>query len=142
MTETAEPDWARIRVEYEAGEISIADLVANHNIKRNQLNYRRQKGLWALRTPVTGRQRSTSLLRRMLGIFASQITRLEHKLNEEPMSATEMRMLESMAKAIERIRDIEAAEKKTSKPRERMDPELEAIRERLAQRIEDLDVED
>ena len=142
MTETAGPDWERIRVEYEAGEIPLEDIVANHKIKRNQLNYRRQREFWTLRMPVTGRQRSTSLLRRMLGIFASQITRLEHKLNEDAMSATEMRMLESMTRAIERIREIEVAEKKVSKPRERMDPELEAIRERLAQRIENLDVED
>ncbi|WMT91179.1 hypothetical protein [Pelagibacterium sp. H642] len=138
MTEAAEPDWARIRAEYEAGEVPIDDLVATHAIKRNQLNYHRRKENWTLRNPVTGKR---GLLKRMLSLIERQIARMEHKMNEEPMSATEMRMLESMTKAIDRIGAMEVAEKKARSGRVRMDPELEAIRERLVQRIQELDVE-
>lgn len=138
MTETAGPDWARIRAEYEAGQVPLDELVAAHAIKRNQLNYQRRKEGWILRHPVTSRR---GLLKRMLALIERQIARMEQKLTEEPMSATEMRMLESMTKAIDRIGAMEAAEKKASSGRTRMDPELEAIRERLVQRIEELDVE-
>lgn len=138
MTEAAEPDWARIRAEYEAGEVPIDELVATHAIKRNQLNYHRRKENWTLRNPVTGKR---GLLKRMLSLIERQIARMEQKMNEEPMSATEMRMLESMTKAIDRIGAMEVAEKKARPGRVRMDPELEAIRERLVQRIQELDVE-
>jgi hypothetical protein len=78
----------------------------------------------------------------MLGLIEAQITQLERKLLEEPMSATEMRMLESMTKALDKITALEAAEKKVVKKRVRMDPELEAIRERLVDRISKLETED
>jgi len=141
MTETGAPDWALIRADYEAGKVPIIDLLDTHGIHRNQLNYRRRTEHWKLRRPVASATRSRTLLRRMLGLMESQIGRLEHKLDEEPMSATEMRMLESMTKAIDKIRTMEAAEKKVRPGRVRMNAELEAIRERLIQRIDELDVE-
>lgn len=142
MTEAAGPDWERIRAEYEAGEILIADILAAHNVKLNQLNYRRRKEHWTLRMPVTSQQQGRNLLRRMLDLIESQIARLEQKFSEEPMSAAEMRMLETMTKAIDRIAAREAAERKVASKPMQMDPELAAIRDRLVQRIEELDVQE
>lgn len=92
--------------------------------------------------PVTSQQQGRNLLRRMLNLIESQIARLEQKFSEEPMSAAEMRMLETMTKAIDRIAAREAAERKVASKPMQMDPELAAIRDRLVQRIEELDVQE
>jgi hypothetical protein len=142
MSGTVEPDWDAVRAEYEDSDTPLAQIAAAHGLTLNQLNTRRRKEHWVLRKPGTGRQRRQSLLARMLGLIEAQITQLERKLCEEPMSATEMRMLESMTKALDKITALEAAEKKVVKKRVRMDPELEAIRERLIDRISKLETED
>jgi site-specific recombinase len=142
MSGTVEPDWDAVRAEYEQSDTPIVQIAAAHGLTLNQLNTRRRKERWVLRNPGTGRQRRQSLLARMLGLIEAQITQLERKLSEEPMSATEMRMLESMTKALDKITALEAAEKKVVKKRVRMDPELEAIRVRLIDRISKLETED
>ena len=131
-----------MRAEYEDSDTPLAQIAAAHGLTLNKLNTRRRKEHWVLRKPGTGRQRRQSLLARMLGQIEARITQLERKLCEEPMSATEMRMLESMTKALDKITALEAAEKKVVKKRVRMDPELEAIRERLIDRISKLETED
>jgi hypothetical protein len=142
MSGTVEPDWDAVRAEYEDADTPIVQIAATHGLTLNRLNTRRRKEHWVLRKPGVGRQRRQSLLARMLGLIEAQITQLERKLLEEPMSATEMRMLESMTKALDKITALEAAEKKVVKKRVRMDPELEAIRERLVDRISKLETED
>ncbi len=142
MSGTLQPDWDAVRADYEQSDIPLTEIASEHGLTLNQLNTRRRKDHWVLRKPGTGRQRRQSLLARLLGLIEAQITQLERKLSEEPMSATEMRMLESMTKAIDKITALEAAEKKIQKKRVRMDPELEAIRERLTDRISRLETED
>lgn len=142
MSGTVEPDWDAVRADYEETDIPIVEVAAAHGVTLNQLNTRRRREHWTLRNPGVGRQRRQSLLARMLGLIEAQITQLEKKLAEEPMSATEMRMLESMTKALDKITALEAADKKVVKKRVRMDPELEAIRERLIDRISKLETED
>ncbi|RDE10469.1 hypothetical protein [Pelagibacterium lacus] len=141
MSEPEEPDWAAVRADYEAGGRSVAEVARAHGISRDQLNRQRVREDWILRRPGTGRMRRRNILARMVGLIEAQITQLERKLIEDPMNTSEIRMLESMTKALDRITALSEAENKVARKRVKTDPELEAIRERLSQRISELDVE-
>ena len=142
MTDRSDPDWDAVRADYEAGTVPVNAVAQKHGLSLHQLQTRRRAQGWVGRSKGIGRIRRRGLLRRMLGLIEAQITQLETKLESEPMSATEMRMIESMTKALDKITALEAAENKGSNKRVRMDPEHEAIRDRLVQRVQALDVDE
>lgn len=142
MTETGEPDWAAVRADYEAGELSVADVAHNHGTTLNRLHHRRRQDKWALRNGRSGRPRRRNLLDRLMALIENQISLLEQRTGEDVMSATEMRMIETMTRALDRIMTLETSDKKITPKRVRLDAELLNIRERLAERIAQLDVID
>lgn len=95
---------------------------------------------------MTSRAGRRKLLSRLMALVEGQVAQIEIKREEEPvMSADEMRLLDAMTKTLERVIALSASENKTATtPKRRVqkvDPELEAIRQRLVQRIEKLETE-
>ena len=142
MTETGEPDWEAVRADYEAGHLLLSEVAHNHGTTLNRLHHRRRQDNWTRRNSKSGRPRRRNMLDRLMALIDNQISLLERRTGEDVMSATEMRMIETMTRALDRIMTLETSDKKITPKRVRLDAELLNIRERLAERIAQLDVID
>lgn len=139
MTNHVEPDWAAVRHAYERTNQAVSEIAAEHGMSVDRLHYQRRKENWAMRSPGTGRARRHNVLGRIMLLVEAQVSALETKLEEDgQMSATDMRLLESMTKTLDKLIALQNAHKKAAPKRVRMSPELEAVRQRLIERVQEL----
>ncbi|WDR06408.1 hypothetical protein PSQ90_02765 [Devosia rhodophyticola] len=128
---TARRDWVAIRAAYESREMSPAAICEQYGITIFQLRYRRQKENWLdCRTKVQGRG---PIINRMLRVLDQQVRVLEKQM---PQSIDkEAALLGTMAKTLEKLIEIEKAER-SSEPVQKKD--ISELRNKLARRIDQL----
>ncbi|MCD7059480.1 hypothetical protein [Pelagibacterium xiamenense] len=143
MTELSGPDWDAVRRDYVAGVIDVEEIAARHGITKNQIDYYRAKACWPKRRPGANRPVGLDIIRRMIRLIDIQVAALEETMRKAgSMSATEIRTLETMTKTIDRLIAMDVTESgKRARQEQKPDPELEAIRERLVNRIQALETE-
>lgn len=143
MTEQTGPDWDAVRRDYVAGLLEVEEIAARHGLTKNQIDYYRAKACWPKRRPGANRPAGLDIIRRMIRLIDVQVTALEEAMAKAgSMNATEVRTLEIMTKTIDRLIAMDASESaKRARPEHKPDPELEAVRERLATRIQALETE-
>ena len=80
MSETAVPDWASIREEYEGRQFLPTVICRRHGISVAQLRYRREMEGWLSARARVPKQ--ADLVARMLKVLEKQIARLEAAVDE------------------------------------------------------------
>lgn len=143
MTETAEPDWGRIRDEYEAGEIAVRAIAAKHGVTLDRLNHRRVREIWRPRRLWARKGQRRLVVSKLMHLLERQIAQLEKKLEgNEVFDMADTKILETMTKTFEKLGELQDTQNKAETRRtSRLDPELEAVREKLIRRVEALETE-
>jgi hypothetical protein len=143
MTETAEPDWERIRVEYEAGEIPIREIAAAHSTTIDIINHRRVREIWRPRRLWARKGQRRLIVSKLMHLLEKQIAQLEKKLEgSEEFDMADTKILETMTRTFEKLGELQDTQNKAETRRtKRLDPELEAVRQKLIGRVKALETE-
>lgn len=143
MTETAGPDWARIRAEYEAGEIPVRTIAAAHGTTIDMINHRRIREIWRPRRLWARKGQRRLVVSKLMHLLEKQIAQLETKLEaSEVFDMADTKILETMTRTFEKLAEMQDAQNKAETRRTgRLDPELEAVRQKLIRRVEALETE-
>ena len=129
MSETALPDWASIRDEYEGRQFLPAVICRRHGITPMQLRYRREMEGWlSARARVP---RKHDLVARMLKVLDKQVRRLEAAVNE-PIDK-QANVLATQVKTLDKLIELGAA-KPNVEPASRKD--MTDLRAKLVKRME------
>jgi hypothetical protein len=125
------PDWAAIRIAYEARSASAKAISAQHGITAAQLRYRREKEGW-----VGSHTRIVShadLIRRMLKVLDKHLRILEKPMTG-PVDKDAM-LLSTMTKTLEKLTEMGNAAR-AGQPAQKKD--ISDLRDKVAKRIEQL----
>lgn len=128
------PDWAAIRTAYETTPERLTQLAARFGVHWQAINARVQRESWKQHVAGTGGDRQ-SLIDRLIKMLERQIAYLEAAMKTS--DEKEVTLLGNMARTLEKLIDLDAklAGKKPDKKRDR---ELEDIKRKLADRIDQL----
>ena len=125
------PNWDIVAEDYRWGRLTIPAMCRKHGIARNELLQRASKHKWkTLRDAGTDRE---ILIGMMLGVLEQQIGHLE-TIEMTQTGEKEVAVLGKLATTLEKLIDIEDR----SKPRVGAGENMQEIRNKLAQRIENL----
>ena len=125
------PNWDIVAEDYRWGRLTIPAICRKHGIARNELLQRASKNKWkTLRDAGTDRE---ILIGMMLGVLEQQIGHLE-TIEMTQTGEKEVAVLGKLATTLEKLIDIEDR----SKPPAGMGVDMQAMRNKLAQRIENL----
>lgn len=144
MDETSGPDWDAVRADYEAGEMAVRAIAAMHGVSIDLINRRRVKETWRPRRIWAYRGQRRILVGKLFHLLEKQIAQLEKKLEENgDFDMADTRVLETMTKTFEKLGELQDTvnNKEARKRAARLDPELEAVREKLIRRVEALETE-
>lgn len=129
MSETAMPDWASIREEYEGRQFLPTVICRRHGISVAQLRYRREKEGWLSARARVPKQ--ADLVARMLKVLDKQIRKLEAAVNEPIDKQTNV--LATQVKTLDKLIELGAA-KPNVEPASRKD--MTDLRAKLVKRME------
>lgn len=143
MTETGDPDWAQIRAEYEAGTTPVRTIAARHGVTLDRINKRRAQQIWRPRRLWRSRGGRRMVVSRLMHLLEKQIAQLETKLNSnEAFDMSDTKIIETMTRTFEKLEQLQDAQNKAETGKSaRLDPELEAVREKLIRRVQELETE-
>jgi hypothetical protein len=129
MSETAMPDWATIRLEYEGRLFLPAVICRRHGITPTQLRYRRQIEGWLSARARVPRQ--ADLVARMLKVLEKQIKTLEAAV-DEPIE----KQVKALADSVKTLDNLikQGAAKPNAEPASRKD--MTDLRAKLVKRME------
>lgn len=123
-------DWEAVRIDYEARELTNADICVRFGITEPQLRYQREKSGWVSRRARTVHR--ADLINRMLRIFEKQLSRLEKPMAES--ADKEINLLSTASKTLEKLIEIQDSEQ----PRPAQKKDMRALRDELALRLDQL----
>ncbi|MDB5474047.1 MAG: hypothetical protein JWP99_1350 [Devosia sp.] len=123
-------DWEAVRIDYEARELTNADICTRFGITEPQLRYQREKHGWVSRRARTVHR--ADLINRMLRIFEKQLGRLEKPMPES--ADKEINLLSTASKTLEKLIEIQDSEQ----PRPAQKKDMRALRDELALRLDQL----
>lgn len=128
------PDWAAIRTAYETTPERLTQLAARFEVHWQAINARVQREGWSHHDAGKSGDRQ-SLIDRLITMLERQIGYLEASMKTS--DEKEVTLLGNMARTLEKLIDLDAkvAGKKPDKKRDR---ELEDIKRKLADRIDQL----
>ncbi|SDG37117.1 hypothetical protein [Pelagibacterium luteolum] len=143
MTETGEPDWAMVRADYEAGEISVRAIAEKHSVTLDRINHRKIKEIWRPRRLWTSRGQRRVIINKLMHLLERQIALLEAKLDtNEAFDMADTKLIETITKTYEKLTELQDVHNKAeTRKTARLDPELEAVREKLIRRVKALETE-
>jgi len=130
-------DWAAVRADYESGVGTLAEIRARHAVTQAQLNDRRREEAWTPRRAGSAQASGARLARRLIAMLERIAHGMETKLMAgKDVDPNELRLLDTMVKALERLVALEKASKAPGRTKKIYNPaEAAALRERLAERI-------
>jgi hypothetical protein len=139
---TDEPiNWIAVRADYDLGIKKLVDLLDEHHICKTELYARIKAEGWTFRTrPRKARVSEHRLTRslligRLFRLLERQIAQLE--TNMENPGDKEVAVLGNLTRNLEKLIELDLKEKgRSGKARNRAD--VEALRKKLADRIEEL----
>lgn len=129
MSETAMPDWASIREEYEGRQFLPTVICRRHGISVAQLRYRREMEGWLSARARVPKQ--ADLVARMLKVLDKQIRTLEAAV-DEPIDKQVKALADSVKTLDSLIR--QGAAKPNAEPASRKD--MTDLRAKLVKRME------
>lgn len=125
----AAPDWAAIRIDFEARTFPPRELCRRHAVTPSQLRYRRERDGWVgNRVHLV---KSSDLIHRMFKILNKQIRFLENDV-KEPIDKR-VSALSATVKTFEKLTELSAAERNV-KPTNKKD--MRDLRDKLAKRLD------
>jgi hypothetical protein len=126
---TATPDWAAIRIEYEARQFLPGVICRRYGITKSQLRYRREAEGWLSARARPPRQ--DQLVARMVKLLDQHIRDLEAAVNE-PIDKR-INALSTSIKSLDKLIELGAA-KPNVEPASKKD--MTDLRNKLAKRLE------
>lgn len=143
MTETGEPDWALIRDRYEAGEGTVREIAEAFGVGLDVINRRKALEIWRPRRMGGRKGQRRAVINRLMHLLERQIALLELKLRtSEVFDMGDTKIIETITKTFEKLDEMQDSQNKAETASTgRLDPELEAVRARLIERVRALDVE-
>jgi hypothetical protein len=111
-------DWQEVRRDYESGEHSIGETCERHGCSRYGLHQRRQEQNWEQRRPAYpkafGAGGKVNVAVRLKGLLVKKLEAIEQhlQLDEKIDPANPLKGLLTLARALEKVVDIEAKEKR------------------------------
>ena len=125
--------WEEVGKDYNDIGLKMADLLVRHELTKGEFDYHRELAGWPMRnrSPVN-RDR---LVGRIFSLINRHLAAMEKNMN--PGSQTDVAVLNQLVGSLGRLIRFEAGSAKTGAPETRT-TDLEDIREKLVQRIEDL----
>lgn len=138
MDEKPEPDWITIRAEYESDDDTIIAISERHNVPTSTIYSRASREMWPRRRAHTTRR--SVLIGRMFALLEQQIQRLEIDMakREHPEgSDKEVAVLGNLTRNLEKLIELDIKDK-AGRPKPADKTEMEALRKKLATRIEQL----
>lgn len=136
MAPRTEPDWAAVKADYCAGERPIKDIAAHHGISPSRIHRRCKQEGWPLRSPGSAVAGRAELIRRMFRVLERQLNLLDIEMEEAGNS--EVQLLGTMVKTLDKLIELDRGERKTEAST-RSRAEMDAIKQRVARRIAELD---
>lgn len=129
MSETAMPDWASIREEYEGRQFLPTVICRRHGISVAQLRYRREMEGWLSARARVPKQ--ADLVARMLKVLDKQIRTLEAAV-DEPID----KQVKALADSVKTLDSLikQGAAKPNAEPASRKD--MTDLRAKLVKRME------
>lgn len=129
MSETAKPDWASIREEYEGRQFLPTVICRRHGISVAQLRYRREMEGWLSARASVPKQ--ADLVARMLKVLDKQIRTLEAAV-DEPID----KQVKALADSVKTLDSLikQGAAKPNAEPASRKD--MTDLRAKLVKRME------
>jgi hypothetical protein len=141
----ARVDWLKVRRDYESGERSIDEICELHGCSKYGLHQRRQEENWVLRRPAYprafGAGGRVNAAVRLQVLLVRKLEALEQRLqlDEKIDPADPLTGMLTLAKALEKVVDIEAKEKRRDDEAAAGHPLInDASRMALARRLEAL----
>jgi len=123
------PDWAAIRIDYEARTFPPRELCRRYAITATQLRYRRERDGWVgNRVHLV---KSSDLIHRMFKILNKQVRILENAV-KDPIEK-QVGALSATVKTFEKLTELSAAERNV-KPTNKKD--MRDLRDKLARRLD------
>lgn len=134
MTDKSERDWRAIRFDYEHSELTVTEIEERYDVSRPTLYAHAGREEWALRRPSrqTGRK---ALIHRLIVMLERQIRHLE--INMSGSDEKEVTLLGNMARTLEKLIDLDR-KNEGDKPDKKRDREIDDLRQKLADRIDQL----
>lgn len=134
MTDKSERDWRAIRFDYEHSELSVTQIEERYDVSRPTIYAHAGREEWALRRPSrqTGRK---ALIHRLIVMLERQIRHLE--INMSGSDEKEVTLLGNMARTLEKLIDLDR-KNEGDKPDKKRDREIDDLRQKLADRIDQL----
>lgn len=133
MTDTdlngREVPWAAVRLDYEAGEMTIFEIVRHHQLRLAQLETRARKNKWVRRSGPEADRRI--LVFKLFSLLERQMDLLEEAM--ERGEKVEKAVLGELVRGLERVIELQKADKSTGSDTETA--EMARIRRELAARI-------
>lgn len=138
----ADAAWKAVRQDYEDKQTPVGEIVLRHGVSLDQLHLRRRSEGWRREASAASPARAPKLAGRIIALFERQISLIENRVEEEQdMSAADLRLLEAATKTVDKLIEAQKAKDKkdVSGPKpQRLSRELEAVRQRLIERVNEL----
>ncbi|HTJ57004.1 MAG TPA: hypothetical protein VL418_05500 [Devosiaceae bacterium] len=127
------PDWEAVRADYEGEGGTLDAICARHGISRSALSWRAKHHLWSQRNR-TGNVDRPQIIKRMFRLLEMQLIQLEKDMTQT--GDKEVAVLGKLASTLEKLIEIDNAA--AEKPKPTRSKEIHDLRNKLAQRIEQL----
>lgn len=127
-------DWAAVRADYEAGEITVAQICADHLVAGWMLYARRKSEGWQLRRPVFPMSRG-NLVARLYRLVERQIGELEMKT--DAFGDKEAAILGNLTRNLEKLSELDRKQNGAGETRRRRS-DIDAMRRKIVKRLEQL----
>jgi hypothetical protein len=126
--------WSAIRTAYEARELTIAKIGEQFSVSRSAIEYRQRTEGWISRSrTVTSRSKIIARLYRILDWQSAHMEK-----NMETLGSTAFAELGNITRTLEKLIQLSKAETRRTAHRRVNSPEMNKLRETLADRIEQL----
>ncbi len=131
-----EPDWEAIREDYEASALPMKELLDRHNVCQTTFYNKREKEGWPMRKPSSVSERS-AIIARLFRVLDAHVIQMETEMTKDNAAAgeKEARVLSNLSRTLDKLIDIDNAERKTRSQKARRGRDIEQLRHELAIRI-------
>ncbi len=127
-------DWAAVKVDYEARELTLAEIELKHGVTKAQIGTQKRLGGWVPRRDTVATRQE--IMTRVYRILDKQTRKMEAALDKGE-DVYGMNDLASVTRTLEKLIALNKAEtrRKNNPPESAV---MKALREKLADRIEQL----
>ncbi len=127
-------DWAAIRADYEADILTVTEITDKYHVSGPTLYDHAERENWTLRHPARLMGRKV-LVKRLMAMLERQVAHLEARMTGS--DDNEVALLGHLARTLEKLVALDNKEE-TPKPDDKRRRDIDLLRQKLADRIEQL----